>query len=220
MTRRGWVRTGTVAAAHGLAVMGAVAYGMWFDWEWKAMFGWQALVDYINPRGPTGRKETVQVYAVIVAGGIATMTAAVGLLNLGLTRRSLKQQQELEAQRAQGTALQAYYEQIGQLLSDKDKDLRNTQRQEIRELAGGQTLTVLQDLDARRKRSLLAFLHGTGLIRAGRTESPAVEFTGADLRYADLEHADMRQAHLGVEHLYFVTVDSRALYVATNISLY
>ena len=111
-------------------------------------------------------------------------------------------------------------EQIGQLLSDKDKDLRNTQRQEIRELARGQTLTVLQDLDARRKRSLLAFLHGTGLIRAGRTESPAVEFTGADLRYADLEHADMRQAHLGVEHLYFVTVDSRALYVATNISLY
>jgi hypothetical protein len=34
------------------------------DWEWNAMTGWQPLVDYIDPKGATGRKHAVQVYAV------------------------------------------------------------------------------------------------------------------------------------------------------------
>jgi len=133
-----------VAAPLGLAVTLAVAYGMWLDWEWKAMIGWKALVNYINPdpADTTGKKDAVQVYALIVAGVIASITAGVGLLNLRLTRKNLEQQRELETQRgkqqlvlAQGTALQAYYEQIGKLLTDHD--LRNTQREEIRELARG-----------------------------------------------------------------------------------
>jgi hypothetical protein len=133
-----------LVTALGLAVTAAVIYGIWFDWEWKAMIGWQALVDYINPDpgDTTGKKDAIQVYAVILAGAIASVTAAVGLANLRLTRKNLEQQRELETQRAeqqrelaQGTALQAYYEQIGKLLTEYD--LRNTQREEIRELARG-----------------------------------------------------------------------------------
>src|SRR5215208_654395 len=139
-------KTLSVATALGLAV--AVAYGIWLDWEWKAMIGWKALEGYINPDpdDTTGKKDAVQVYAVIVAGMIASITAGVGLWNLRLTRKNLDQQRELEAQRAdqqrklaQGTALQAYYEQIGKLLTEYD--LRNTQREDVRELARGQTLT-------------------------------------------------------------------------------
>src|SRR5215210_8257831 len=95
-------------------------------WSWKTLIGWRALVDYINPRGASQKKEALQVYAVIVAGVIASITAAVGLANLRLTRKNLEQQRELEAQRAQGTALQAYYEQIGNLLTEYD--LRTTKR--------------------------------------------------------------------------------------------
>jgi hypothetical protein len=95
---------------------------------------------------------------VIVAGVIATITAGIDLANLRLTRRNLEQQRELEEQRAQSVALQSYYEQKGKLLSDKE--LHSTERREIRELARVQTLTALQSLDASRKRSLLAFLHG------------------------------------------------------------
>jgi hypothetical protein len=29
-------------------------------------FGWRALVDYIDPKNATGRKDAVQVYALIV----------------------------------------------------------------------------------------------------------------------------------------------------------
>src|SRR5215208_5126605 len=193
-------KTLSVAMALGLAV--AVTYGFLFDWEWKAMIGWKALEGYINPdpEDTTGKKDAVQVYAVIVAGVIASITAAVGLLNLRLTRKNLEQQRELEAQRAQGTALQAYYEQIGNLLTEYD--LRNTQREEIKELARGQTLTVLQAVDGNGKVNLLTFLHGAGLIGTG---NPAVALTGADLQGvilfganlqgANLQGADLREAN-------------------------
>jgi hypothetical protein len=59
-----------VAAALGVVLPVAVALGiLWFGWDWKALIGWKPLVDYINPKNATDRKDAVQVYAVIVAGG-------------------------------------------------------------------------------------------------------------------------------------------------------
>jgi len=171
---------------------------LWFGWDWKALIGWRPLVDYINPKNATGRKDAVQVYALIVAGVVASITAAVGLLNLRLTRKNLEQQRELEAQRAQqqqelaqGTALQDYYEQIGKLLTDKD--LLNTQRKEVRELARGQTLTVLQEVDEKGKASLLTFLHAAGLLER---ENPAIALARANLRGANLRGANLYEANL------------------------
>ena len=197
MTRRGWI----VAAAIGIVLLGAVVLEirwsgwdvktLWPGWDVKTLIGWKPLVDYINPKDATDRKDAVQVYAVIVAGVVATITAAVGLLNLRLTRRNLEQQRELEEQRAQGTALQSYYEQMGKLLSDKQ--LRSTERTEIHELARGQTLSVLEGLDSSRKRSLLAFLSGALLITYN---NPAVELFDADLSHANLRRANLRGANL------------------------
>jgi hypothetical protein len=178
------------AAALVLALVITVGLGIWFGW--KVLIGWKALISYINPQDATDRKDAVQVYAIIVAGVVAAITATVGLLNLRLTRRNLEQQEALEAERRQDTALQAYYEQIGKLITDED--LLNTERKEIRELARGQTLTVLQQIDGERKRSLLTFLHEAGLIGA---ENPAVTLIGADFRGAKLyDGADFRGANL------------------------
>jgi uncharacterized protein YjbI with pentapeptide repeats len=190
-----------IVVALGVVLLVAVALGIfWFGWDWKGLIGWKALVDYIDPKNATGRKDAVQVYALMVAGGVAAITAAVGLANLRLTRKNLEQQRELEEQRAeqqrqltQGTALQAYYEQIGNLITDKDSNLRNTQREEIRELARGQTLTVLQEVDGNGKGSLLTFLYGARLIG---TENPAVVLHGAKLQDADLQDANLQGAYL------------------------
>jgi uncharacterized protein YjbI with pentapeptide repeats len=195
MPGRDWIRRHkktVAAAALGIALL--VAYGMWLDWEWKAMIGWKALIGYIDPDpdDATGKKDAVQVYAIIVAGVVAAITAAVGLLNLRLTRKNLEQQRELEAQRAQGTALQAYYEQIGKLLTEYE--LRTTDREEIRELARGQTFTVLQEVDGNGKRSLLTFLHGARLITGA--EIPPVVLYGADLRESKLRSTNLRRANL------------------------
>src|SRR5829696_4140954 len=86
MTRR--VRI--VAAAFGVVLLVAVALGiLWFGWDWKALIGWRALVDYIDPKNATGRKDAVQVYALMVAGVVAAITAVVGFANLWLTRRKM-----------------------------------------------------------------------------------------------------------------------------------
>jgi len=191
MTRRR-----VAVATLGIALLVAVGLCISFGLDWKVLIGWKALVHYINPNDATDRKDAIQVYAVIVAGVVATITAAVGLLNLRLTRRNLEQQRELEAQRAQGNALQAYYEQIGKLITDED--LLNTQREEIRELARGQTLTVLQEVDAKGKGSLLTFLHGAGLIGS---EAPAAALTGAALSRANLRGANLRYAYVTDEQL-------------------
>jgi hypothetical protein len=226
--RKDWIKSHqkTVAAALGLALMAGVAFGsFWFGWDWKALIGWKALVGYINPTDATGRKDAVQVYAVIVAGVVAAITAAVGLANLRLTRRNLEQQRELEAQRAdeqrkleaqraQGTALQAYYEQIGKLLTEYD--LRTTDREDIRELARGQTLTVLQEVNGKGKGSLLTFLHGAGLIsKAGK--NPAVALTAANLRESDLRRIDLRTADLQEADLQGADLFGASLYFLANL---
>jgi uncharacterized protein YjbI with pentapeptide repeats len=193
MPRRDWIRRHkkTVAgAALGVVLLVAVALGIFW-------FGWRALVDYIDPTDATGRKDAVQVYALIVAGVVAAITAAVGLLNLRLTRKNLEQQRVLEAQRAQGTALQAYYEQIGKLLTEYD--LRNTQHEEIQELARGQTWTVLRGVDRAGKENLLTFLHGAGLIGA---ENPTIALTGANFGGANLQQAKLEEANLQGANLY------------------
>jgi len=83
MPRKDWIKSHkkTVAAA-ALVIALLVAYGTWLDWEWKAMIGWKALIGYIDPDpdDTTGKKDAVQVYAIIVAGIVAAITAAVGLL--------------------------------------------------------------------------------------------------------------------------------------------
>jgi uncharacterized protein YjbI with pentapeptide repeats len=200
MTRRRWIVVALV-----VVLLVAVALGIFlFGWDLKALIGWRAVVDYIDPKKATQRKDALQVYALIVAGMVAAITAGVGFANLWLTRRNLVQQRVLEDQRArqqrelaQGTALQAYYEQIGKLITEYD--LRTTDREEVRELARGQTLTVVQEVDGNGKGSLLTFLHGAGLIG---TENPAVALTGAKLRGvvligADLQGANLQGANLG-----------------------
>jgi hypothetical protein len=68
-------------------------------------------------------------------------------------------------QRAQDEALQAYLDQMGQLLLDKDSPLRQSgEGDEVRTLARARTLTVLPRLDGNRKGTVVRFLYESGLI--------------------------------------------------------
>ena len=74
-------------------------------------------------------------------------------------------------QRAQDEALQAYLDQLGQMLLDGEKPLRESKEgDEVRTLARARALTVLNRLDGRRKATVVQFLYESGLI--GRLESP------------------------------------------------
>jgi hypothetical protein len=89
-------------------------------------------------------------------------------------------QQELEDQRAQDTALQAYIDQMSELLLRGD--LRGSEEgDEVRTLARARTLTVLERVEADRKGQVLRFLFEANLVNSS---DPVISLAGADLQDA------------------------------------
>jgi uncharacterized protein YjbI with pentapeptide repeats len=177
---------------------------------------WWALVEYIDPQDATDRKDIVQIFVLMIVGLVGTLGGIVGIANLHTSQRNLQRQRELEEQRAQDDALQAYFEQMGGLLADHN--LIGTDREGVRQLARAQTLTVLARLDGPRKGSLVRFLHGAGLINRAKPIVHLIDadligvnlsdaslyhadLSGADLRYADLSGADLSGANFSDANL-------------------
>src|SRR5215207_9517857 len=107
--------------------------------------------------------ELLKVLAVPIAIG-----AAVPLLNWLQKKREL----EVENQRAQDEALQAYLDQMSQLLLDKDKPLRQSEEDsEVRILARARTLTVLARLDGLHEVQVVQFLYESDLIGADLSDA-------------------------------------------------
>jgi uncharacterized protein YjbI with pentapeptide repeats len=101
---------------------------------------------------------------------------------------------EIADQGRQDDALQAYLDQIGQLLLDKDRPLRQSEEgDEEQTLARARTRTVLARLDGSRKASVVQFLYESELIA---TDRPVLDLSGADLSEANLSHAALSEADL------------------------
>jgi uncharacterized protein YjbI with pentapeptide repeats len=98
---------------------------------------------------------------------------------------------EIEEQRAQDDALQAYLDQMNNLLLAHH--LRSsTENSEVRTLARARTLTVLGRLDSKRQRQVMQFLieaHLVGSTKEGKL--PVIKLSGADLSGADLSPREL-----------------------------
>jgi uncharacterized protein YjbI with pentapeptide repeats len=98
-------------------------------------------------------------------------------------------------QRAQDAALQAYLDQMGSLLLEKD--LRESKEDsEVRTLARARTLTVLGRLDPSRKTAVMQFLVDADLVQSIDERDPIVSLNGADLSGANVNDANLRNADL------------------------
>jgi uncharacterized protein YjbI with pentapeptide repeats len=104
-------------------------------------------------------------------------------------------ERELAVQRAQDEALQAYLDQMGSLLLERD--LRASEKDsEVRTLARARTLTVLGRLDPSGKTALMQFLVEADLVQRVDGRDPIIGLSGADLREADLSNANLSGADL------------------------
>jgi uncharacterized protein YjbI with pentapeptide repeats len=102
-------------------------------------------------------------------------------------------ERELAEQRAQDEALQAYLDQMGSLLLEKD--LRTSEDDsEVRTLAQARTVTVIQRLDSHRNRNVIRFLKEAGL--TSKEQSSIRLLAGADLQGAPLEGTDLSSTDL------------------------
>src|SRR5215217_2543709 len=116
---------------------------------------------------------------------------------------------QIEDQRAQDAALQAYLDQMSELMLER-KLHDSEEGSEVRTLAQARTRTILTRLDGRRKGSVVQFLYEASLINKkhpvvsltsaflpdGAPKSVNVGLRGADLRGAALREADLREADL------------------------
>ena len=162
---------------------------------------------------------------------------ALAAIGLWFSAQQDTRQQQLEEQRAQNAALQAYLDQMSQLMLQGD--LRSSDKDsEVRTLARARTQTVLGQLDSDRKASVVQFLYEASLINK---EHPVVSLStsafvpagapkkrvnvglrgadlrGADLRGADLSEADLSEAKLSGANLSDVNL-SNAQLIDANLS--
>jgi hypothetical protein len=101
-----------------------------------------------------------------------------------------KRELEVEEARAQDQALEAYLDDISQLLTDEKRPLSRARLSDnLSTMARARTLTTLARLDGSRKRSVLQFLYESGLVIKDRV---VVDLRGADLSNAHLSAANLR----------------------------
>ncbi len=157
------------------------------------------LAGYIQPKTPTNKKDLVNIFVLIAAGVVGSLTAIAAVGNLIVSRKNLQQQHDLDERHAQDDALQAYYEQMGDLLTEHKLMETKDENDPIRLLARAQTSTLLERLGSessrakRKKGELVRFLHDAGLINKGKK---IVMLSGADLKGVDLRGADLSSADL------------------------
>jgi hypothetical protein len=153
--------------------------------RWKEQPRWQ----------PTRRQVlwTLGIVTVIAGGGL-WFNRQQRERELETAREQQEREVEIAERRTQDEALQAYLDQMGQLLLDKDRPLRqSTEGAEVRTLARARTLTLLSRLDRAGKRSAVQFLYESGLVDK---EQRVVDLVGADLIRADLSGAILSGAIL------------------------
>jgi hypothetical protein len=122
------------------------------EWEWTG-FPNRTLWDWLE----------LLIIPVVIAGGGLWFNQQQERQREDV-RRQQERGLEIENQRAQDEALQTYLDQIGQLLLDRERPLRQSEEgDEVRTLA--RTLTVLSTLESDlRKRSVVEFLYEADLI--------------------------------------------------------
>jgi hypothetical protein len=161
-------------------VVATIVLGYVREWEWTGLVKDKAYT-----------KRTLWDWLQLLI--IPAVLAGVGLW---FNRQQREQELQTADRRAQDEALQAYLDQMSQLLiPDKDQPTLYDEHppDSLKTVARARTLTVLPRLDGDRKARVVQFLYESGLITKDR---PILDLGGANLRRADLIRADLSGADL------------------------
>jgi uncharacterized protein YjbI with pentapeptide repeats len=182
----------------------------WRSRLWKRTdFGEKTLWDWLQ------LLSALAIPVVLAVAGF-WFTAWQGERQQAIEDQRAKVERDVEDQRAQDTALQAYLDQMTELILEKN--LRDSKEEsEVRTLARARTLTVLGRLGPDRKRSVVQFLYESVLVQKG---NPIIDLENADLSEADLSldnliEADLSDANLRGANLSDATLSEADLTGAT-----
>src|SRR5215218_9643662 len=185
-----------VLLAIGGASLGWTGFGDKTFWDWLQLLS------------------ALAIPVVLAAAGL-WFTAQQDARQQNVEDERAKAERKLAEQRAQDEALQAYLNQIGTLLLEKD--LRKAQQDsEVRTLARARTLTVLERLDPSRKTAVMQFLNEAQLIQRVEGCEPIITLSGANLSGANLLHVNLsgtklRRADLSAANLNYANLSDADL---------
>jgi hypothetical protein len=150
---------------------------------WKRLWGWTKF----------GEKSGWEYLQLLSALAIPVVVAGA---TAWLTWQQSATQTQIEEQRAQGAALQAYLDQMSSLLLGKH--LRASEEEsEVRTLARARTLTVLGRLDPSYKTEVMLFLMEAYLVQVEKCcKEPIIDLNRAALSDLNLLYARLERAHL------------------------
>jgi uncharacterized protein YjbI with pentapeptide repeats len=141
----------------------------WTGYRGKTLWDWQAIL-------------FVPVSIALIASLIALYQA---VRQQEIENNRAQSALEIEEQRAQDTALQAYFDQMSNLLLDEH--LRTSDADsEVRTLARARTLTILERVNPDRKAEVMQFSVEAVLIQSVGGKNPIIGLSGADLHNIDL----------------------------------
>src|SRR5216683_2607288 len=179
-----------------------ILLGYTFHWDWTGL-SQKTLWDWL---------QLLIIPAVLAVGGYlfyytaskneqrATEQRAQSERDAAEKRAQTERDIALDNQRE--TALQSYIDKLSELLLH-EKLRESKPEDEVRKIGRVRTLTVLPRLDNERKKSVLQFLHASGLIDIGKSiiDLDGADLSKAHLRVANLYRADLRGADLSEAHL-------------------
>jgi uncharacterized protein YjbI with pentapeptide repeats len=179
-------------------------------------FGGQTVWDWLH------LLSALAIPVVLAAAGL-WFTAQQDQRQVAIEEQRAEAERELAEQRAQDEALQAYLDQMSQLMLER-KLLEAEPGDPVHTLAQARTATVILRLDAEHNESVTHFLINSGL--AVRSEASPRLLSGiplsratlsnAHLVDADLLHADMSGADMSGAYLFFARLRGATL-AGTNL---
>jgi hypothetical protein len=228
-----FIATGAVVILAALLVCGFVVSAV--GWDWTGFNGGYSQVTTTS----TGQSTTT---TIVKPGGktlwdwmqllLVPLILAIGGFWFSQVQKNSEQKIASDNQRA--ATLQSYLDRMSELLLEEDL-LASDRDDEVRNVARGQTLTVLGSLDANRKRGVILFLYESGLLFKDRriidlrtlgvrvdADQPSAEWGVVPLSTADVGAADLRQITLSGVFLGKIDLSGADLYGAdlrrTNLS--
>ena len=177
----------------------------WTGFRGKTLWDWLQLLSAL-------------AVPIVLAGVGLWFTAQQDARQRAIEDQRAEVEREIEDQRADHATLQAYLDQMGTLMLDRD--LRaSEENSDVRRLARARTIVVLDALGPTRQERVLRFLSEADLIRpTPPNEQPVITLKYAKLENIELPHrillkgADLQQADLS--GAYLTDIDFRGTYLA------
>jgi uncharacterized protein YjbI with pentapeptide repeats len=136
----------------------------------------------------------LHIVPAVIAGGGLWFNRQQHERELAIASEQRKREVAIAERRTQDEALQAYLDQMSNMLipkTDQPSLYKARTGDSLSSVARARTLTVLPRLEGDRKARVVQFLYESGLIAKNR---PIVAMSGADLSGADLSGANLREA--------------------------